>query len=280
MKLNELINATKKPALYEKGSAVMWTDEHIAQYLLQAHLNPEIDAASRTPESISKAIELILNTIGDESKEILDLGCGPGLYTEILAGLGHRVTGVDFSANSIRYAKEQAMDKGLAIEYCNMNYLDLDFENRYDLVMLIFTDLGVLLPEERVKVLENIYRALKPGGIVIFDLLNDTNIEEKIMPRSWEAEAEGFWKNSPYVALSQGFHYPENKVMLSQHIVLDTEAGSFKTYHFWTHYFNAAEVKTLLSAKGFVDVEVHKNVLPATNIWNGENVLFYKAVKG
>jgi 2-polyprenyl-3-methyl-5-hydroxy-6-metoxy-1,4-benzoquinol methylase len=105
-----------------------------------------------------------------EKMSILDLGCGPGLYTEIMAERGHKVTGIDFSKNSIDYARNEAIRKNLDIKYVNQSYLDLCEENMYDLIMMIFTDFGVLVPQERETLLQNIYRALKPGGTFVFDV--------------------------------------------------------------------------------------------------------------
>ena len=36
-----------KPALYEKGTVELWTDDHISKGLLEAHLDPDWDAATR-----------------------------------------------------------------------------------------------------------------------------------------------------------------------------------------------------------------------------------------
>ena len=50
--------------------------------------------------------------------KILDLGCGPGLYAELLAKKGHSITGVDFSENSIQYAirqQKRQFEKSLAL---------------------------------------------------------------------------------------------------------------------------------------------------------------------
>ncbi len=117
MELHKIITATKKPDVYGKGTAEMWVDEYISNRLLEVHLNPDIELASRKATTIDETVDWILDKIPGEGLEILDLGCGPGLYAEKLAGKGHRVTGVDFSANSIRHARESAARKKLDINY-------------------------------------------------------------------------------------------------------------------------------------------------------------------
>lgn len=279
MNIDRLIKITKRPEVYEKGDSVMWTDEYVSKQLLNFHLNPDIDAASRKPESIERTLKLIESCCNKSDMEILDLGCGPGLYAENLAEKGHRVTVVDFSENSISYARSQAQEKGLDIEYVCKNYLELDYENRFDLVMIVYTDFGVLLPEERAKFLENVYRALKPGGIFVFDVINDRNADEKFQEmKTWSFEKGGFWMPEPYLELINGVRYPDKKVFLKQHLVIDG-SGNVKDYRFWASHFSPEDMKKILSEKNFTDIEHFKNILPAESIWDGENISFYKAKK-
>src|SRR4030042_2150199 len=211
---------TTKPQLYMKGTSVMWKDPHISKQLLKLHINPDNDLASRSRSKIENIIKWILDKVKKPEMKVLDLGCGPGLYTELLAQKGHSVTGIDFSENSIQYAKKHAKDKKLDIEYLNKNYLKLNFDSQFDLVILIYLNFCVLLPKERDKVLENIYKALKNGGIFICDVVNGKNIDKKIIPQSWEVQKKGFWKNAPYIVLSNGYHYPEAKVFANHHMVI------------------------------------------------------------
>ena len=274
MKIKEIIKLSQRPKLYTKGTFVMWTDEHISKQLLEVHLNTEMDLASRKLSSIRKTVDWILEKANGEQLNILDLGCGPGLYTEIYAKKGHQVTGVDFSANSIRHAKTSAEKKNLPINYINQNYLTLEMEaNQFDLVTLIYTDFGVLLPEERKQLLAFIKKVLKPGGTFIFDVLNDHSLDQKISPKNWEVADNGFWKNAPYLALSESFLYEKEKVVLSQHTVCD-ENDKVYVYRFWTHFFSDSDIEQEVKNGGFADCSLYKDVLPESDIWNGENVTF------
>jgi 2-polyprenyl-3-methyl-5-hydroxy-6-metoxy-1,4-benzoquinol methylase len=279
MDTSKIIRYAEKPPLYEKGSAVMWTDEHISKQLLEIHLHPDIDLASRKKATIEKTIDWIFEQVEDKELRILDLGCGPGLYTQQIAQKGHKVTGVDFSLNSIDYAKEQAKTKYFDIEYINKNYLELDLpENEFDLVMMIYTDLGVLLPDERIQLLSKIEKALKQGGTFIFDVLNDRDLDKKVSPKNWEASGQGFWRSKPYLTLSESFFYEEEKVILNQHIVAEDENTC--VYRFWTHYFSHEDLMRLLEPFDFTGIEFYENVLPADdNLWSGENVTFCKVLK-
>ena len=280
MQIADIIIKSEKPTIYEKGNSFMWTNKHISKQLLDIHLNPDIDLGSRKMTAIQKTANWILSTQKEKSKlKILDLGCGPGLYSEIFAKKGHSVTGVDISKNSIDYAQKSARTKGLDIEYIHASYLDLELEkDNYDLVLLVYTDLGVLSPHDRDVLLKRIYSTLKRGGIFIFDVLKDNSLEQKIMPKSWEAVNTGFWKNSPYMALSESFLYKEQNVILYQHLIIDSE-DNIETYRFWTHFFNQETLKLMLEKHGFAKANYRDDILPKGDIWNGDNVIFTIALK-
>lgn len=87
----------------------------ISKQLLYCHINPDNDLASRNPRKIEAVINWILEQTNKPEMEILDLGCGSGLYAEILAQMGHAVTGVDFSENSIAYARNKLLRNSLIL---------------------------------------------------------------------------------------------------------------------------------------------------------------------
>lgn len=280
MLVTDIIQSSVKPPLYADGSAFMWTDEYISKQLLDLHLNPDIDLASRKGDTINKTIEWILKYLKPNKKNrILDLGCGPGLYTEKLASLGHSLVGVDISSTSIEYASRSALDKELDIDYFNENYLNLELEaDQFDLIIMVYTDFGVLKPWEQTKLLTLVSKALNKGGVFIFDVLKDSHLEEKLVSPSWQAAHTGFWKNSLYLALSESHMYDKERVILYQHLIAD-EDSNIETYRFWTHFYTEEKITGLLRSNGFSEVDIRDDVLPSGDIWNGRNVLFCIALK-
>ncbi len=278
MELHNLIETAGKPEVYTPGTARMWTDEYISERLLEVHLNPDIELASRKATTIDETIDFILSTNPGERLNILDLGCGPGLYAEKLAEKGHLVTGVDFSANSINHARKSAANNNLDINYRQQNYLELEDENRYDLVILIFTDFGVLMPEERQNLLANVRRALKPGGRFLFDVLNENFVVQQAGSRSWEAAEKGFWREMPYLALTESFYYEEEGVTLTQHLVID-KSEEAEIYRFWIHTLSHAELEGLLTLHGFRNIVCYDRLIPGCEMYRSEDVTFCIATK-
>ncbi len=278
MNIQKLLKATGKPEIYTKGTAEMWSDEHISKFLLKTHLSQETDLASRNKTVIKDTVDKILNMCNKENMNILDLGCGPGLYAELLSKKGHKVTGIDFSKRSIEYAEKEAENENLDIKYIHKNYLDIDFENEFDLVIIIYCDFGVLVPSERKILLKNIYRALKPGGLFVFDALNENIIKNRAFSKNWEIEESGFWKDKPYVNFTDSYHYENEKVILDQYTICDKEEN-IEVYRMWNHYFSDEYIKPELLEKCFKNYERYENFLSGEFKWNRENVSFFKVEK-
>lgn len=279
MHISDILKLNEQPDLYEKGNSFMWSSPHISKQLLDIHLDNNNDLASRKEATIQLTTEWILEQIPKAPQSILDLGCGPGLYCEKLSKSGHIVTGVDISTSSINYAKSKAAEQRKKITYRNADYLSLELPpNSYDLVIMIYTDLGVLLPRERSVLLQKVYNILKPGGMFIFDVINDARIKSKLTPNSWDAVCEGFWSPNPYLLLANSFYYPDEKVILYQHHVI-SENNQTNTYRFWTHHFSIDDIRSIIGKHKFKLLKAETNILPAIDNWSGDNITFYTIVK-
>ena len=105
LNLDKLLHLQQKPDPFTPGEPLFWNDPHISKQMLEVHLNPDIEAASRRPETIDRTVSWLIETLGLKTgASLLDLGCGPGLYTSRFARAGFHVTGVDYSRRSIEYA--------------------------------------------------------------------------------------------------------------------------------------------------------------------------------
>ncbi len=56
---NKLKKYTTKPKLYAPSTKKFWDDEHISKGMLEAHLNPNWDVATRKPEFLDKSVNWI-----------------------------------------------------------------------------------------------------------------------------------------------------------------------------------------------------------------------------
>ncbi len=103
-------------------------------------------------------------------KAVLDLGCAGGFMAEAMAARGADVTGIDPAADAIEAARSHAADGKLNIRYDigvgeALPYADASFDAVVCVdVLEHVADLG--------KVLSEVARVLRPGGLFLFDTIN------------------------------------------------------------------------------------------------------------
>ncbi len=246
----ELLLATQqKPALFPERGELFWDDPYISQQLLKAHLDSATDTASFKHETIDKTVEWIVDYCGLKAgSRVLDLGCGPGLYCTRLHKRGINVTGMDFSRNSIEYADRYAKENGMDIEYIYQNYLNMDYENEFDAILLIYCDLGALTDSERDILLGKVRKALKPEGTLIFDVFTGHYFDHPAW-KNWYVSGANFWRPYAHLVLEQELRYEEADVILRQHTVID-ESGKISVYRIWDHYYTRGSAIKMLQENG------------------------------
>jgi SAM-dependent methyltransferase len=254
--LSQLTEFQKKPEPFTPGEALFWDDPHISKHMLAAHLDPDTEAASRRPPVIDRSVEWLIATLplraGDS---LLDLGCGPGLYASRLARAGLRVTGVDYSHRSIEYARQSASENNLQITYRYENYLELMDEDQYDAALLIYGDFCPLNPGQRAKLLQNVHRALKPGGKFVLDVSTRKLRQRYHNQNGWRALETGFWKSDPHLLLEDGFDYPEQSIWLDQFITIEAD-GKISVYRNWFQDYTPDTITAELDQNRFTVVNL------------------------
>ena len=249
----------RKPNLFERTDSSIWTDPYIQQQMLKVHLDQDSDGASRKKTSIIKIIDFI-DTHANHAGRLLDLGCGPGLYTSVFKDKDYEVTGIDFNKASIEYAKEERKD----ITYILGDYIEQYPEGNYDMVIMIYCDLGTHSDANRNKLLHHIYNSLNEGGTFIFDVFTEELVKDKQETKSWEhSPSGGFWSSHEYLLLSQTFHYPEQKAFAYQYNLLTDKED--KHFIVWDRYYSPEEITTILKGIGFRNVSIQSNILDSNN---------------
>lgn len=250
---------TKKPECYAENTNKFWDDEHISKGMLDAHLNPTWDAASRNHAFINRSVEWITRIAPPTIyTKLLDLGCGPGLYAEEFYKKGYEVTGIDYSTRSIEYAQNQSNEKSLNITYHYMNYLDISYNEEFDVITLIYCDFGVLSDCNRKRLLDNIYKALKPNGKLIFDVYTPLQYSDVAESKDWNYYEKGFWSNEPHICLNAHYVYKEINTHLNQTHVITKD--KVECYNIWEHTFSIDELQDDLNKAGFESIAFYNDV--------------------
>jgi 2-polyprenyl-3-methyl-5-hydroxy-6-metoxy-1,4-benzoquinol methylase len=261
----------ERPRLYEPSTSKFWDDEHISKGMLEAHLNPDWEAATRSHQFVDRSVEWITAiTKKKEFLEILDLGCGPGLYAERFFKKGFHVTGIDFSARSVNYAKESAKRQGLVIDYLYKNYLEISYQEQFDAVTLIYCDFGVLSDADRSLLLKKVYRALRPGGTFIFDVFTPKRYENVQETRSFAYHETGFWNKEPHLCIDSLYRYDYCNTFVNQCVVVTKETTH--CYNIWEHTFTAQELQQALQQAGFQTLDFYGDAAGAMYSKDGDTI--------
>lgn len=257
----ELKEISLRPAPFQFYTADdLWADEHTSKQMLEYHLNESVDMSSRNRNFIARSVKWIVSRFKvDENTEIADFGCGPGLYTERLAQQGAIVTGIDFSENSVRYAKQAAARKNLEISYVLMNYLDFDTQDRFDLITMIMCDFCALSPDQRKIMLSKFRSLLKPEGSVLLDVYSLNSFNQREESATYEFnQLNGFWAPDDYYCFVNTFKYDNEHVILDKYTVIEERRK--RTVYNWLQYFSEDSLRKEFEENGFKIEELYSDV--------------------
>lgn len=188
-------------------------------------------------------LEGILKEYGVEDGLVLDLGCGTGKLTRLLAGDGYDMIGVDISEDMLEIAMEHQAEEGGEILYLLQDMREFELYGTVRAVVSICDSMNYLMEyEDLVQVFSLVNNYLDPKGIFVFDL-NTPYKYQKILGEQTIAEnrEEGsfIWEN----------YYDEEEAVNEYDLTLfiREEDGRFRKYE-ETHYQRAYSLKTVKMA--------------------------------
>lgn len=131
---------------------------------------------------------------------VLDLGCGTGSLTEILARRGYDMIGVDNSQDMLQIAMEKRAESGLDILYLCQDMREFELYGTVAAIVSICDSMNYLTEyEELVQTLKLVNNYLDPQGIFIFDLNTLYKYQEIIGDRTIaesREECSFIWDNA------------------------------------------------------------------------------------
>src|SRR5437660_3290555 len=107
--------------------------------------------------------------------QLVDLGCGTGRLLIPFARRGFHTLGIDLSEEMLRVARERAAAAGVAVQLLKANLVNLRCldDSRFDYAACLFSTLGMIAgAAERRRVVDHVFRLLKPGGKFILHVHN------------------------------------------------------------------------------------------------------------
>lgn len=126
-----------------------------------------------------------------KGSRVLDLCCGTGRHSILLARRGASVLGVDRTTEYL----EQARRRACALKNCRFVQGDmrrLPFDGEFDAVMNLWTSFGYFEKEsDDLRTLKSVARALKPGGLFLIELVDYAWIRSRTTHRHWNRQGDG-----------------------------------------------------------------------------------------
>lgn len=121
-----------------------------------------------------------------EGKKVLELACGTGELSILLAKKGYEVTGVDLSSDMLFVAQEKAQKENVQIYLFEQDMSELEGLGTFDLVTIFCDSLNYLTtPQEVQNTFKGIHSHLKNGGLLLFDVHSIYKMEEIFKNRTF-----------------------------------------------------------------------------------------------
>ncbi|MFO0681863.1 MAG: methyltransferase domain-containing protein [Sandaracinus sp.] len=125
------------------------------------------------PKQVRRQCDFIEQRLGlAAGATVLDVGCGLGLHAVELTRRGYVVVGLDLSLPMLSRAADEAQDQGFKINFLHADMREMSFEGAFDAVLSWGTTFGYFEDDANRTVLERMHRALKPGGLLLLDVVN------------------------------------------------------------------------------------------------------------
>ena len=234
---------------------IPWDDPDFSRRMLVEHLSQEHDMASRRARWIDRQVGWIHDDLlGEQPANILDLGCGPGLYSHRLAMRGHRCRGIDFGPASIEYAQRHNPDPS-PCDFVLGDIRQAAFGGPYNLAMILFGELNVFSPAEASAILRKAWASLDPQGRLIVEVQSPEAVERVGRGEPSEQEADsGLFSDHPHCCRTENQWLAEPQVAVQTFTVTESDGGPARVYRSTTQAWSDARLVELLETAGFHEV--------------------------
>ncbi|MFA6104515.1 MAG: methyltransferase domain-containing protein [Victivallaceae bacterium] len=255
--IKDIIGRKLPPAPWAEGEKIPWDEPRFSRRMLQEHLSQDHDWASRRFSIIDRHAKWIFQSLlNKQPGRVLDLGCGPGLYTFRLAAIGCECKGIDFSPASIEYAIAQSGTMQVKPDYVLDNIKTAEYGSDFDLAMLLFGEFNVFSPEDAAKILEKSFTALKPGGILLiepstFEYVKTVGTKGMF----WSGGVSGLFSDSPHLVLKETFWLEKQQVAVERVFIVDAGTAEVTRCSTSIKAYKLDELREMLLQAGFTDIK-------------------------
>ena len=217
----------------------------------------------------------ILAREGAKPRTVVDLACGTGSVTAILARMGYPVLGVDMSEEMLTEAMGKVMDMDNPPRFICQKLQQLHLPRAVDLAVCALDSLDYITdPEDCREAIRRVYKVLNPGGIFIFDV----NTPEKLRAMDGQVFLD---EDDDVYCVWRGEFDEETNICTYWMDLFQRQGKTWqRSYEEHREYaYSEAQLRTYLKEAGFTGIEVYADrrfEAPA----EGEQRIYFKARKG
>lgn len=211
-------------------------------------------------EITRKEVDLFSEILGlSPDEKILDLCCGQGRHSIELARRGYKnIEGLDRSHYLIQKAKKKSKKEGLAVRFREGDARKLPYPaDTFDVVMILGNSFGYFETlKDDLMVLKEVFRVLKPWGLLFIDVANGKYLKENFQPRSWE------WIDKKHFVCRERSLSIEGQRLISREVVTNVEKGVLVDQFYAERLYTEENLSEVLKKAGFSDIKFHGTVSP------------------
>ncbi len=247
-----------RPSMYKRD--LPWNGPAFSERILSEHLDESHGAASRVTSERGIQLDWLWQKLAlFKNAHLFDVTCGPGLYAIKFAKRGCRVIGVDFNAAAIAYAKDLALSERVASKCTfieqDVRQLNYDGEN-FDAAILLYGQLDSFARQEAETLLQQIAYALKPGGKLCIEILNQAEVD-KTDSTWWFTDDQGLWADDPFLHLGERFWYEDEQMSVERYYIVHLETGEMDEVFMCTQTYSVEDITEMMQAAGFSSVQAY-----------------------
>ncbi len=248
------------PPLWAGGGNLPWNNPAFSERMLREHLTDDHGAASRNSTERQLQLDWLWEKLALEpGARVLDITCGPGLYAVPLAERGCLVTGIDFGPAAISYANHLASVAGVS-ERCTFIEQDVRTYDpppaSFDAALLLYGQLAVFPPEEAADLLAAAARALRPGGRLVVELLDQSRVD-KSDSTWWYTDDKGLWGERPYLHLGERRWDSASQTSAERFYIIDLATNEMAEVLLCDQTYAVETMVEIMQAAGFSSVDIY-----------------------
>lgn len=231
--------ASAKPNLPTvKTKKKPWWEEVFGDDFSRAYRAPTVSQLRTDADFMERSLGIPKGAV------VLDLACGQGEYSVELNRRGYSMVGYDLSVFQLAMAADNAQSANQKINFLQGDMREMAFDSMFDALLSWNTSFGYFEEDRNFDVLRRMFQALKPGGVLLLEVLNRDYAAR-------EAPISNWYEGDGCICMDDmTLDFMTSRLKVKRSVILDD--GRSKEVTYTVRLYCLAEIGQLLTQAGFV----------------------------